>query len=137
MNEINDAGAAVTSLFGTIYQAPSWYNKNDGDITSEEKAQFYIAFKKLYDLGNDIHCALKDLQDIYVNVLDTFFNVLAKCSGTHEGWWIVITPTEILTTDYFTRVGIAENWKTKALEVAVRMQKLKACFIHINKKLLM
>ena len=92
MNEINDVGFCVTGLFNCIYNTPSYHNKYDCGVSIEERSQFYFAFKKNFDLGTDIHNHLKDLQDIYVNVVDTFFNTLAKCSGSHEGWWMCVSP---------------------------------------------
>ena len=136
MNEINDVGSCVTNLFNCIYHSPSYHSKYDCDVSIEERSQFYFAFKKIFDLGADVHNNLKDLQDIYVNVIDTFFNTLAKSSGSHEGWWICVSPLEMLQTTYFCRVGIAETWKEKALEVAVRVHKLRMSFLCANKRML-
>ena len=135
MNEVNDVGCMVTNLFNAIYFSNSYQCRFDNEINAEDRAQFYNAFRRLFDLGNDVHKSLKDVQEVYINVLDTLFNVLAKSSGSHDGWWLCVCPLEILQGNYFKYIGICDGWKEKAIELMIRIHKLKTSFVLVNRPL--
>lgn len=135
MNEVNDVGSGVTTLFNAVYFSNSYSNRLDSEISVEERSQFYFAYRRLFDLGTDIHGALKDVQEVYTNVIDTMFNVLAKSSGCHDGWWLCISPLEILQSTYFRSVGVNDGWKEKAIDLMIRLHKLRSSFVTVNKKL--